>query len=480
MQRIGIIGGGPGGLMVAHLLREQLGSAAELVLLEADERLGGALQTRTFRTAPARYEAGVAECYDYTGTGHDPLLGLLDELGLATRPMEGHAVVLDGTVLRGEDDLRRHAGEPALRALRAFRRRAARLVPSDWLDWSWREPAEDPWLRGSWQDVLDDVPDAFAREYLKVTTHSNLATEPHLTGGRHAIEVALMDERQGDRPRVGVHAIEGGMSELARALGERLGQARVVLGAAVSDVEATAADGYRVGYRRAGRRHELELDALFLALPPGRLARIAWRGPRLGQALDAHVARFDRQGHYLRVSMLFERPFWRELLAGAWFMLEAFGGTCVYDESARYEAHGHGVLGFLFAGSDALALANLDEATLCSRALEALPRELQAAARASLLETRVHRWAMGVSGLPGGDSRGDVARAHSPRPGLFVVGAYLFNGTLNGLWRSARIATELALEPRATCPPRALARRGAGRGHPTGRAVVSCTPLDVP
>ena len=33
-----------------------------------------------------KYEAGVAECYDYEAIGDDPLRNLMRELGLATTP----------------------------------------------------------------------------------------------------------------------------------------------------------------------------------------------------------------------------------------------------------------------------------------------------------------------------------------------------------------------------------------------------------
>ena len=77
-----------------------------------------------------------------------------------------------------------------------------------------------------------------------------------------------------------------------------------------------------------------------------------------------HVAYFDRPAHYLRVSILFDEPFWGEKIPGAWFMSEAFGGCCVYNEGARHDVGKHGVLNWLIAGSDALAFANLSDQEL--------------------------------------------------------------------------------------------------------------------
>jgi hypothetical protein len=43
-----------------------------------------------------------------------------------------------------------------------------------------------------------------------------------------------------------------------------------------------------------------------------------------------------RPAHYLRVTIAFERPFWRERVKGAYFMSDAFGGCCIYDEGGRH------------------------------------------------------------------------------------------------------------------------------------------------
>ncbi len=89
-----------------------------------------------------------------------------------------------------------------------------------------------------------------------------------------------------------------------------------------------------------------------------------------------HVAYFDRPAHYLRVSILFDEPFWGEKIPGAWFMSEAFGGCCVYNEGARHDVGKHGVLNWLIAGSDALAFANLSDQELIDAALKSLPASL--------------------------------------------------------------------------------------------------------
>lgn len=128
-------------------------------------------------------------------------------------------------------------------------------------------------------------------------------------------------------------------------------------------------------------------------------------------------------------------------------MVDEFGGACVYDESARFDALGHGVLGFLLAGNDALALMNADERTLVQRVIESLPAALRRLAHEQFMEERVHRWCGGVSGQPGGLPVRDPHLTHqldaARLPGLLMVGDYLFDSTLNGVYRSADLATTL-------------------------------------
>src|SRR6201993_5423146 len=73
MLDLAIVGGGPGGLMSAWYLKRKLGELCRITIFEATDRLRGKILTRKFDSAPATYEAGVAEIYDYSMTGPDPL-----------------------------------------------------------------------------------------------------------------------------------------------------------------------------------------------------------------------------------------------------------------------------------------------------------------------------------------------------------------------------------------------------------------------
>ncbi len=69
MLDLAIVGGGPGGLMSAWYLKKKLGDLCRVTIYEASDRVGGKILSRKFNSAPALYEAGVAEIYDYSMSG---------------------------------------------------------------------------------------------------------------------------------------------------------------------------------------------------------------------------------------------------------------------------------------------------------------------------------------------------------------------------------------------------------------------------
>ena len=125
MLDLAIVGGGPGGLMSAWYLKKKLGDLCRVTIYEASDRLGGKIVTRKFDTAPAMYEAGVAEIYDYSMTGPDPLRELIQHFGLQTIPMDAEQVQLDGELLNDVPGMRRKYGAKTAAAIEAFRNRCA-------------------------------------------------------------------------------------------------------------------------------------------------------------------------------------------------------------------------------------------------------------------------------------------------------------------------------------------------------------------
>jgi hypothetical protein len=126
----------------------------------------------------------------------------------------------------------------------------------------------------------------------------------------------------------------------------------------------------------------------------------------------------------------------------------AVAGCCIYDEGCRHPSGRHGVLNWLIAGNDALMLSCLDDERLLHMVLDSLP-EMLAEGRGLAIEARVHRWPGAINGLPGGNPVLSLHERHQPDPvqfpGLYVVGDYLFDSTLNGVYDSADYVSDLIL-----------------------------------
>jgi hypothetical protein len=442
MREVAIVGGGPGGLITAYLLERKSDQKPNITIFEATDRVGGKVVTKRFQTAPVPYEAGVAELYDYSHLGPDPLRRLVKRLGLKTIPMAGQAVVMGNRLMRHLADVRRHLGKKAVKAITSFRKSGGALVsPQQYYDSGWPDDNDHVLINRPFDAVLAKVRDRDARRYLRVAVHSDLAVEPHLTNALYGVENSLMDVPGYIR----LYSIRGGLACLPQALRANL-SARVELGVPVRGVRKTHGGRYRVLYGDSGQTVARDFDAVILALPHSWLPAIEWGGRRLESAMLRHHKHYDRPAHYLRVCILFREPFWRRRLSGSYFHFDAFGGCCVYDEGTRFDTGPYGVLSWLLAGNDALVLSNCENDVLIGKVLETLPRPL-ASGRQLFLEGRVHRWVGTVNGQPAGYPVKGAKARHRPEPedhpGLFVVGDYLFDSTINGVTDSADIATDL-------------------------------------
>ncbi|MGE3538043.1 MAG: FAD-dependent oxidoreductase [Candidatus Tectimicrobiota bacterium] len=452
--QIAVVGGGLGGLMTAYHVQAKCEDVCDLTIFEASQRFGGKILTKRFHAAPVLYEAGVAELYDYSMLGPDPLRELVAELGLDTVPMDGQTVVLDNQIVRHRDDIRRLCGAKTLRAIENFRSLATKMLsPEQYYEGASRADNTHPWARLTGQRLLDrSVSDSTARKYLRIAARSDIATELHLTNGLNSLKNFLMDIEG----YIKLYSIVGGIERLPSALMERLQHppepdtptVYFRPQSPVAKIGKTPDGRYRLFVQGPGQYTTYDYDIVVLALPHNWLTTVEWEDDTLASAMVRHIAHYDRPAHYLRVSLLFQSPFWRQYITDSWFMSDAFNGCCVYDESARHAAEGYGALGWLLAGSDALAYGNYDDQTLIQRVLDTLPAPLQSG-RALCMEGHVYRWMGAVNGLPGGLPVQSLKTAHVPEPeehpGLFVVGDYLFDSTLNGVLDSADIASDLVL-----------------------------------
>ncbi len=445
MLDLAIVGGGPGGLMSAWYLKRKLGEQCRVTIFEATDRIGGKILTRKFDSAPAMYEAGVAELYDYSMTGPDPLRELVQHFGLQTIPMDAEHVQLDGELVNDVRGMRRKYGAKTAEAIEAFRKTCTEMVtPIQYYEGVGSHDNEHPWAFLTAEEVLDkEVADPIAKRFFKVMARSDIATEAHNTNGLNALKNYVMDIDG----YIGLYSIQNGNEQLIECLQSEV-DASIQLNHRVLKVGKTASGRYRLNMMNGKGPETRDFDLVLMCLPHSWLATMGWEGEELRKSMVKHVAYFDRPAHYLRVSLLFDTPFWGEKIPGAWFMSEAFGGCCVYNEGARHDVGKHGVLNFLIAGSDALAFANLSDEELIALALKSLPAAF-GDARAHFLEGKTHRWLSSVNALPGGLPARDVMTNHRPEPkehpGLVVVGDYLFDSTLNGLLDSSDAATDIIL-----------------------------------
>lgn len=434
---VGIIGGGPGGLMTAYALQKLIDCPVRLTLFEASSRLGGKILTPEFRISPVRYEAGAAEFYDYSHFDEDPLKELVAELGLPIRPMGGPAVILDQQILANLDDIHERLGPHASRALVEFDRRAKdRMTPqefyhSDYPDGAYHEP--DP---QQFDSLIAAVSEPKTREYIHHLIHSDLATEPCQTSPAYGLQNYLMN----DPAYMGLYGIEGGNELLPKALAERI-DADIRLQHKVQSVARMEnSNRLRITSEHQDRTRTDDFDFVVVALPHSHVMSVNYEGARLSAAIREHHGYYNYPAHYLRMTILFEKPFWRNAFSDSYWMLDKFGGCCLYDESSRDPGCRHGVLGWLLGGEMAEGISQWSDEDLISAALDSLP-EFLSQGRADFVEGKVHRWIGAVNALPGGIKAKNLDRRHQPEPidhpNLFLVGDYLFDSTLNGVLDSA-------------------------------------------
>jgi len=433
--------------MTAYCLQSAAAVPYQLTILEASQRLGGKILTPRFTQYPHYYEAGAAEFYDYTPVGEDPLKELILDLGLSIRAMDGGSLLRQGRLLGQLEAIEDELGPEVSAGWRTFDRLAKDLMtPREFYE-------DDPrWLSGkaSAEDRfsiwLGHNSSPKVRSLIETLIHSDLATEPDQTGVAYGLQNYLMN----DPAYMRLYSIEGGNEQIVSELAQRI-EAKICLGQKVLGVETSSSGTLRVRSQSTGAGQDAEaertheFDYLVLALPSGALKAIQFEPGSLAAALDAHKQRFHHPAHYLRITLLFSQIFWRELLPDAFCMLEAFGGCCLYDESARDPSAECGILGWLLGGKNAMEHGDLPDDALIELALASLPEGL-ADARRYLLEGRVHRWMSEVSAWPGGVPPISLDARHQPagsqHPNLLLVGDYLFDSTLNGVLDSAQYVAE--------------------------------------
>jgi len=438
---VGIVGGGPGGLFTAYLLEQLASPPPSITIFEASERLGGKVITERFSAGGPRYEAGAAELYDYSAIDHDPLKELIEELRLPILPMGGTAISWRQQLLSTLDDIRDYLGPMAADSLVAFDRRAkSEVSPREFYEAIHASPRRQATAGPAnlrFSNTLSRMA-APARQLVEQFIHSDLATEPAATSHHYGLDNYVMN----DPAYMELYCIAGGNEQLIDRLAARL-TAQIYRRHQITAVSSSMDGRLRLDWRTQSATGHDEFDAVVLALPVAPLASLTFSDLTLASAMQRHLDHYDHPGHYLRISVLFEEPFWRKWLKDSYCMLDAFGGCCLYDESTREPSEDRGVLGWLLGGDAAEQWAEASDEELVAAALHSLPFDRDRAA-ALQQEARVHRWIGAVSGQPGGFTPQSLDARHCPaplsHPQLLVVGDYLFDSTLNGVLDSAEHA----------------------------------------
>ncbi len=430
--------------MTAYTLQKMVGVPFRMTLFEASERLGGKILTPQFHAAPVRYEAGAAEFYDYSLFDVDPLKELIAELGLPIAPMGGPTVIMKDHMFSNMDDLTNQLGPRAAHAVRDFDRMARdRMTPEEFFHSDDPEGLLPP-AEKTFETMLSQIQDPNARQYIETMMHSDLATEPSLTSLGYGLQNYLMN----DPAYMLLYGIAGGNERLPNELAQRI-QADFRLDHRVANVRKSG-DKLRIESIHRGEVKQDDFDFVVMALPHSHLNSVQYLGDRLSRAMQRHHDQYNYPAHYLRITLLFDRPFWRASCTDSYWMLDRFGGCCLYDESSRDPSCDVGILGWLLAGDAAQQMNACSDDELVAEALKSLPA-IMAPEHSRLLEGRVHRWIGAVNAIPGGCVPTSIDRRHQPEPiehpNLFVVGDYLFDSTLNGVLDSAQyVASWLAAE----------------------------------
>ena len=441
LPQIGIVGGGPGGLMTAYLLQKYVNRPIDITIFEMSDRLGGKILTPGFETTPLQYEAGAAEFYDYSLVDDDPLKELIAELGLPMSPMGGSSVLMNGEFLGNLDDIRRHLGTAAHDALRQFHWAARdQMSPIEFFGSGGTEtvPVSDPDRR--FDAVLQTIAEPAARQFVEHLIHSDLATEPARTSAEYGLQNYLMN----DPAYMRLYGIDGGNEMLPQSLARRI-KATIRMNDRVSQIRRDETGCLEIDSRCLGESLQNRFDFVVVALPHDALDQIEYQSSVLLSAMQQHIAHYDFPAHYLRITILFRRPFWNGHWSESYCMLDQLGGCCLYDESSRNTDSEYGILGWLVGGESALERAALTDAELIQQALDSLPMQLRFGTEL-FLEGRVHRWIGAVNAIPGGLRPRSLDLRHQPEPvnhpNFFVVGDYLFDSTLNGVLDSANYVAE--------------------------------------
>lgn len=296
-----VVGAGLAGLKAAQELVAQHRS---VILLEANNRVGGRLKSET--VAGRVVDVGG----QWIGKGHDVLLGEAQRFGIATyKQYETGKTVMQllGRIVHFVGEVPRM---PLLSLIELYRiqKRWDREMATIPADAPWNAPKAKEWdseTIESW--ILRNIHTEAAREFARLVPRGAWAAEARQVSYLWFLDALRSSHGLGYLTAVKDGALDmkfaGGMQQIAQRLAEEL-RDRVVLEAPVQRIVQD-----REGVRALTPKGEFAGRFVIVAIPPAPAARIAFE-PHLPAMRDGLLQRMP-MGAIIKIVVAYKDAFWR-------------------------------------------------------------------------------------------------------------------------------------------------------------------------